>query len=109
MQVERVAEGGSTLRVRRAAIFSNFVSLKKHLDGIPRGQHVILNFSQAKVVDHSMLSQVHDYATDYQNDGGTFELAGLDAHTALSASPLATRYLLRSKKTDLQRPTEARP
>ena len=89
--------------------FENQSNSHADLDGLPRGQHVILNFSQAKVVDHSMLSQVHDYATDYQNDGGTFELAGLDAHTALSASPLATRYLLRSKKTDMQRPTEARP
>ena len=44
VQVERVADGGSTLRVRHAAIFSNFLSLKKHLDGLPRGQHVILDF-----------------------------------------------------------------
>ena len=109
VQVNHPSDGKAELRMRHTAIFSNFLSLKKHLDGLPRGQHVVLDSSEARVVDHSTLSHLQDYAAAYQKEGGTFELAGLDAHTALSASPLATRYLPRSKKTHMQRPSEAQP
>jgi len=93
VQVDQTSEQGCTLKVTQAAIFSNYLSLKKYLDGISRGQTVILDFSAARVVDHSTLSHLQDYMADYHKEGGTFELAGLDAHTAWSASPLATRYL----------------
>jgi len=93
VQADHLSDGKIELRIRHAAIFANFLSLKKHLDVLSRGQHVVLNFSEARIVDHSMLSHLQDYATDYHKEGGIFELAGLDAHTALSASPLATRYL----------------
>ena len=109
VQVERVADGGSTLRVRHAGIFSNYLSLKKHLDGLPRGQHVVLDLSEARMVDHSTLLHLHDYAADYHQAGRTLELAGLDAHITISAHPLATRYFPRGADDRARRPTEVRP
>ena len=109
VQVDHPADDHVELQIRHAAIFANFLSLKKHLHSLPRGQHVTLNFSEARVVDHSMLSHLQDYAVDYQKEGGTFVLTGLDTHTALSASPLATRYLSKSKTTHMLRSTEIKP
>lgn len=81
------------LHVRKAAVFSNYLSLKEKLDELPRQQRIAIDFSEAKLVDHTMLENLKRYQADYLAEGGgaQFELQGLDNHQSLSAYPTAAR------------------
>ncbi|OYU95586.1 MAG: sulfate transporter [Bacteroidetes bacterium B1(2017)] len=76
--------------VEHSAIFSNFMSLKKHLEGLPPGKKITLDFSETKLVDHSVREHLHDLELAYERTGGEFIIVGLDDHTSLSDHPHST-------------------
>lgn len=80
-----------TIDVEHSAIFSNYIGLKKQLDALPRGKKIIIDFSNARLVDHSVMEHIHELAVKYKQGGGSFDIVGLDAHIPLSAHPFATR------------------
>lgn len=85
------------LTVHDAAVFTNYLSLKKHLDALPAGQHVEVNLANTKLVDHTVLENLHRFQADYAATGGTAELTGLDEHRPASNYPTAARHKPRSK------------
>jgi MFS superfamily sulfate permease-like transporter len=80
-----------TVEVKYSAVFSNFIGLKKHLEEIPKGKTIIIDFTDATLVDHTVMERIHEIAKDYESTGGTFKITGLDEHTALSSHPHASR------------------
>ena len=79
-----------TLVIHDAAIFTNYLGLKKRLSKVPKGiKRVVLDFEYAWVVDHTVLHKLHSIARDSRD----FELvlSGLDNHTATSDHELAAR------------------
>lgn len=89
-------ESGDTITVeaKGAAIFSNYICLKRKLDKLPRGKKVILDLSQTKLVDHTVMDHLHTYSGEYTKGGGDFKISGLGSHTPTSSHPLAARRLL---------------
>jgi MFS superfamily sulfate permease-like transporter len=79
--------------VTDAAVFSNYLSFKKYLDAIPRQKHIVINFSEARLVDHTVMEHLHHYENDYVAQGGKFEIVGLHQHKPVSLHPLAARRL----------------
>jgi hypothetical protein len=77
--------------VKDAAIFSNYLSFKKCLDQIKPGKKVVFNFSEAHVVDHTLLEHLHHFEEDYHHTGGHVLMHGMGKHRAHSDHPLATR------------------
>lgn len=77
--------------VEHSAIFSNYIGLKKQLDNLPRKQKVVLDFSNVKLVDHTVMEHMNELAKRYEEDGGSFNIIGLDEHKPLSTHPFATR------------------
>jgi MFS superfamily sulfate permease-like transporter len=88
-----ISEQGNeyTVKVRDAAIFSNYLSFKKCFDQIKPGKKVVFNFSEAKLIDHTLLEHLHHFEEDYHNSGGHVVMNGLGKHKAHSEHPLATR------------------
>lgn len=80
-----------TVDVFHSAVFSNYIKLKKSLDSLPRGKKIIIDFSNANLVDHTVMENLHHYQHDYKNGGGQFILTGLDGHTSLSGHKLSAR------------------
>lgn len=80
-----------TIDVYHSAVFSNYIQLKKSLDILPRKKHLILDFSNANLVDHTVMENLHRYAEDYQYEGGTFELVGLEELQTYSKHNLSAR------------------
>jgi MFS superfamily sulfate permease-like transporter len=80
-----------TVKVRDAAIFSNYLSFKKCLDQLKPGKKVIFNFAEAHIVDHTLLEHLHHFEEDYHNGGGHVTIQGLGKHRPNSRHPLATR------------------
>lgn len=81
------------VKVKDAAIFSNYLSFKKCLDGITPGKNVTFDFAEARIVDHTLLEHLHHFEEDYHNAGGRVHMKGMGKHRAHSDHPLATRKI----------------
>lgn len=85
------------VEVEKAAVFTNWLGIKGKLEAIPQGMHVTVDLSKTRLVDHSVMENLHHFEHDYIAAGGTFEIVGLHEHRPLSAHKLAARR----KKTEL--------
>jgi MFS superfamily sulfate permease-like transporter len=82
---------GYTIRVKGSAIFSNFLGYKKLWAKLTPGKKIIIDFSAAKLVDHSFMEQLHHFEEDYHQTGGNVIVSGLEQFNKLSEHPLAAR------------------
>jgi MFS superfamily sulfate permease-like transporter len=85
-----------TMHVEGAAIFSNFLSLKRRLDKVPPGKTLIVDMSKVQLIDHSVMDHLTQYQKDYQKALGTMQIAGLQNHKPASKHALASRKLVAS-------------
>jgi MFS superfamily sulfate permease-like transporter len=79
------------VEIDKAAIFSNYLGIKRKLEEIPSGFHVTVDLKNTKLVDHSVMENLHRFQQDYEENGGTVQIIGLEKHTPVSAHPLASR------------------
>ncbi len=93
MELKSQADGSINICIRDAAIFSNYISIKKRLDQLPSGLTVIVNLSQTKFIDHTVMDRLHQYCSEYARSGGSLTLMGLDYHLPHSKHPLSARRL----------------
>lgn len=93
----RAETGEYIVDVYHSAVFSNYIKLKKSLDSLPRQAHIIIDFTNANLVDHTVMENLHHYQHDYEHNGGRFSLIGLEQHRKLSSHNLAVR---KKKKSD---------
>ncbi|MFM1745017.1 MAG: hypothetical protein RLZZ630_954 [Bacteroidota bacterium] len=79
------------VKVSRAALFSNYIGLKSILEAIPREMELEVDFSDVKLVDHTVLENLHQFEHAFTSSGGTFRITGLENHTAFSNHQRAAR------------------
>ena len=79
------------MEVEEAALFSNFLGIKSRLQAIPQGMNVTIDLSKTKLVDHSVMESLDHFKHDYESEGGTVKIIGLDEHIAVSSHKLAAR------------------
>ena len=77
--------------VPRAAVFTNYLSLKFQLEKLPKGKNIQVDFSDSPYVDHTVMENVTRFKNDYESTGGHMELLGFENHQSLSDHPLAAR------------------
>ncbi|HEY8400074.1 MAG TPA: SulP family inorganic anion transporter [Cytophagaceae bacterium] len=82
------------IEVKEAAIFSNFLGLKNKLDTIPQGINIVIDFSDVKLIDHTVMEHLHHYGEDYERNGGKVYIQGLENLTPKSSHPLSYRTLV---------------
>lgn len=80
-----------TLQIKGAAVFSNYLGFKKQLDKIPSGNKIILDFSHARIIDHTVMEHLHHYGEDYTRAGGQLAIQGMEKFNSKSSHPLAYR------------------
>lgn len=81
---------GDTLiiHVEDAAVFCNYLGLKRRLAAVGDDvRRVEIDFSQAWVVDHTVLERLHLLSDEW--DGRVLELTGLEGHERASSHDLA--------------------
>lgn len=80
------------LGVRRAAVFSNWLGLRRTIVAEAAGrEEVVLDLSETRLVDHSTMEKLHELEADFAAGGKRLTVVGLDAHVPLSNHPLAAR------------------
>lgn len=87
-----VKNGVKTIKLRGSQIFSNYLSLKKKLDsGTDKYNEVILDFSEATFVDHTVMEHLEDYARIAKMQGKGVYISHIDGLNPVSNHPLAAR------------------
>jgi MFS superfamily sulfate permease-like transporter len=79
------------IRVRKALVFSNWLSMKGKLLAQPKDVNVILDLSETRFVDHSVMEKLHEMSHDFEASGRQLKVIGLESHKPLSKHPLAAR------------------
>lgn len=95
LEIINVDDSSIIVKVKDAAIFSNFISLKRQLSQLGTGKKLTLDLSQTRLVDHTLMEKLHHLAEEYSmTDGGMFLVGGLDSHKPASKHPFASHKLV---------------
>jgi MFS superfamily sulfate permease-like transporter len=87
-----------TLIINNAALFSNYLGLKKYLDDIPEGKNIVISLSDSiQVIDHSFMENLEHFQDDYRRTGGKVIIEGISKLKPLSNHRLAVRKNDKSK------------
>jgi len=82
----------ATLRVRHAALFTNYLTIKRRLAQLPAGvTHVSVNFEDTHFVDHTVMEKLHELEREWARAARLLEIRGLEGHDVFSEHPLAAR------------------
>ncbi|MFM6951820.1 MAG: SulP family inorganic anion transporter [Bacteroidota bacterium] len=97
-----VKEDTHTLTVTGAAVFSNWLGIKKHIDKVNTSTQYTLDLSQCNVVDHTVMDNIIHLQNDFENAGGKLNVIGLDtlSPTSKSNHELSTRLREKSNRLD---------
>jgi MFS superfamily sulfate permease-like transporter len=80
----------STLELRHAAVFSNWIGVKKRIERCAH-REVIIDLSQTRFVDHTVMEKLHGLQAEFRRAGRALVIAGLQRHRPLSKHPQAAR------------------
>lgn len=89
MEVSEDPDGTTVVKFRRALGFGNFVGVRGKLDQLPQGKKVVLDFSEAHFVDHTVVERLEDWEAEYVRDGGEVERRGLNHLHHATDNPLS--------------------
>jgi MFS superfamily sulfate permease-like transporter len=91
-EIETLQSGDRVvLRVRHAAVFTNYLIIKRYLVQQDSAKHVELDLSHARLVDHTTMERLHELEHEFSQQGRHFRILGLEQHRGLSEHPLAAR------------------
>jgi MFS superfamily sulfate permease-like transporter len=79
------------IRVRQAAVFTNWIPLRRCIYNCDPQQRVVIDLSETLLVDHTVMEKLHGIETEFRRSSRQLEIVGLDQHVALSSHPFATR------------------
>lgn len=80
----RVDVEGNVVKVNGAAVFSNWLGIKKHLVKFPETEHVVLDVRNCNLVDHTVIDNLMHLESDFNNAGGRLEIIGLEEFEKVS-------------------------
>jgi MFS superfamily sulfate permease-like transporter len=91
LSVEANDEDTQLIRVREAAVFTNWIPLRRRINALSRDSDVIIDLSETLLVDHTVMEKLHELENEFEQAGRRLEITGLDAHYPLSDHPRAAR------------------
>lgn len=93
LDVERTTDDTVEIRAKESAVFSNWIPFRRQIEqiGLIQKNNVIVDLSETKLVDHSVMEKLHEMERLFHEEGLKFEVRGLDAHRGLSPHGLAAR------------------
>jgi MFS superfamily sulfate permease-like transporter len=67
-----------TITLEEAAVFSNFIPVKKQILKFPYSSNVILDLTKCKFVDHTVIETLHHLMDDFETEGGELKILGIE-------------------------------
>jgi MFS superfamily sulfate permease-like transporter len=108
LEVEQQGENACVIRAYKSAVFSNWIPFKRTLEnlGLVQKQNITLDLSNTKLVDHSVMEKLHEMQSDFEQEGLTLDIVGLDLHVPVAKHDFSAR---RGKLARMQRLTVFAP
>lgn len=93
IEVQEVDDETSLILARESAVFSNWIPFKRQIEdiGLVQRRNLIVDVSNTKLVDHSVMEKLEEMERDFEQEGLQFEVRGLDALQPLADNPHAAR------------------
>ncbi|MDV6033070.1 MAG: SulP family inorganic anion transporter [Phycisphaera sp. RhM] len=93
LEIEEVDAQTSRIIARQSAVFSNWIPFKRQIEevGLVQRRNLIVDLSDAKLVDHSVMEKLVELERDFEQEGLRFEVRGLDFLKPLADNPHAAR------------------
>jgi MFS superfamily sulfate permease-like transporter len=93
LEVEEQGEDTCIIRAKESAVFSNWIPFKRQIEdvGLTHRRNIIIDLSGTTLVDHSVMEKLHELQEDFQQEGLTLEIIGLESHQQLSHHENASR------------------
>lgn len=91
LEIDHADATVTRILVTNAAVFSNWVRLRKEILSIPAEKTVVVDLSPAKFVDHTVMEKLHEFQQDFTFAGRTLMIVGLEDHRTLSNHPMSAR------------------
>lgn len=79
------------VKIKGSALFSNLIGFKKLFTGIGPNKKIVVDFSEAALVDHSFMEYLHNIEDEFTHNGGSITSMGFDRFKPFSNHPLAAR------------------
>ena len=83
-------DGTPTIKLGNSALFSTWIGLKRRI-GREDAKKVVVDLSDARFVDHTVMANLAELETEFEENERELSVIGLDGHRPLSAHPLAAR------------------
>lgn len=83
--------GPVRLELQKAAIFSNYIGIKRRIMAVDPARDLVVDLSGAVIVDHSVMQYMHELTQDFARQGRSFTVIGLERHRPYSRHPFAAR------------------
>ncbi len=93
LDVEDVDEKTSRIIARGSAVFSNWIPFRRQIEqiGLIQQRNLVIDLSDADLVDHSTIEKLEEMQRDFEREGLSLELVGLDTLQPLSSDLHAAR------------------
>jgi len=75
-----------TIVLEDAAVFSNFIPVKKKILSFPYSARVTLDLKKCHFVDHTVIETLHHLKDDFVNEGGQLNILGIEELKAVGRS-----------------------
>ncbi len=93
--IEVIDDDGQTVRfvAYKSAVFSNWIPIRRQIErlGLLERKNVELDLSETMLVDHSVMDKLHELESDFEQQGLTFKVLGLDSHQPFAEHQHAAR------------------
>ena len=90
VDIDRAGDS-ATVAVKESAVFSTWIGLKRRLEALKGETPVTVDLSETALVDHTVMDRLAEMQNEFQEDGATLEIRGLDGHRAMSDDPSSAR------------------
>lgn len=87
------------VEINKAAVFTNWLGIKAKLEAIPTDMNITIDLCNTKLIDHSVMENLHHFEHDYIATGGKVKIICADDHVPLSDHKLAARKKSLSTKS----------
>ncbi len=93
LEVQKVDENTSKIIAHQSAVFSNWIPFRRQIEqiGLVQRRNLIVDVSNTKLVDHSVMEKLEEMQRDFQQEGLTFEVRGLNSLQPLANNAHAAR------------------
>ncbi len=93
LEVEDISADTSLIIARESAVFSNWIPFRRQIEqiGLIQRRNLIVDVSGTQLVDHSVMEKLDEMHRDFEQEGLSFEVRGLETLRPMSADSLAAR------------------